>query len=187
MLVIRDRTFDISSATLDAILALDEDAGWRFRWSFEITTVPRAFDGETWRPRLYAESLLLTLPSPDALSGHSIAVPEAYNADGEPNFLLYVFEHESVYGVRLDFGPRDGENLHVAIDGKADVNWDDEYGSAVPLRVECPMRFEGINVWDRTEESARSRLATFYDPGKFVAERARVGFNFRLRPPGLDR
>jgi hypothetical protein len=184
MLAIRDRIFDVSSATFDASLSLDEDAGWRFQWSLEVETVGRAFDGATWHPRLYAETLLLSLPSPDALPGHVVHVPELLNADGAPNFLFYVFEHESAYDVEVAFGPWRGEYIGVTLNGKADVNWDDDYGSALPIRVECPFRFEGINVLDRSEESARSRLAQFYDPDKFVAERARIGFNFRLRPPG---
>jgi len=184
MLAIRDRTFDLSSATFGAILCLDEDAGWRFQWSFEFEAIGREFDGRTWQPRLYAEALKLSLPTPAALTGHAVEIAEAYNDDEEPNFSLYVFEHEPAYDIRIAFGPWRGGAIELKLSGKADVNWDDGYGKALSLRVECSAAFEGINVFDRSEESARSRLAAFYDPAAFVAEKSRIGFNYRLRQPG---
>jgi hypothetical protein len=184
MLAIRDRSFDVSSATFGAILSLDEDAGWRFQWSFEFTAIGREFVGATWQPRLYAEALKLSLPAPSLLPGHSFFVEDAYNEDEEPNFSLYVFEHEPAYDMRIDFGRWQGDAIELTLSGKADVNWDDDYGRSLPIRVECMAAFEGINVWDRTEESARARLTAFYDPVPFAVEKSRVGFNYRMRPAG---
>ncbi len=182
MLTIRDRVFDISSAKLGAIMSLDEDAGWQCKWYFEFETVARKFDDENWHPKLYAESLLISLPGPDALPGQSVQVHDPHNADSEPNFQLYVFEHEPAWDVRIYFGEWHGELIDVTIDAKADVCWDDIYGTAVPIRLHCRVSFEGINVWDRSEESARSRLAALYDPARYFCEKARIGFNYRLRP-----
>src|SRR5262245_26225704 len=127
MLAIRDRTFDLSFATFGAILSLDEDLGWHLQWSFEFKAIGRDFDGHTWRPRLYAEALKLSLPSPVLLSGHSFFVEDAYNSDGEPNFTLYVFEHESAYDMSIAFGQRQGDAIELTLSGKADVLWDDDY------------------------------------------------------------
>lgn len=181
MLTIRDRVFALSSATFGAILSLDEDLGWRFGWSFEFKTIGRRFDDQTWRPRLYAEALTLSLPAPVSLAGHTLEVADAYDEDGDSSFGLCVFEHASVYDVRIDFGNWHGDAIELKLSGKGDVHWDDEYGKAVPLQVECMAAFEGITVFDHSEESARSRLSAFYDPTKFVAEKSRIGFTYRLR------
>jgi hypothetical protein len=181
MLAIRDRMFDLSSATFGAILSLDEDAGWRFQWSFEFDSIAREIDGQSWEPRLYADALKLTLPAPVSLPGHTFPVPDVYNVDDEPNFTLYVFEHEPAYDIQVAFGPWRGESIELTLSGKADVNWDDDYGTSLPIRVACTTVFEGINVWDRAEESARARLAAFYDPSAFTVEKSRIGFNYRLR------
>lgn len=184
MLTIHDRTFELSSATFGAILSLDEDARWSFQWSFEFKAIGREFDGTIWQPRLYAEALKITLPTPILLPGHSFLVVDAYSAVDEPNFVLYVFEHESAYDMCVAFGRWQGDAIELTISGKADVHWDKDYGSSLPIRVECLAVFEGINVWDRTEESARARLADFYDPGPFAVEKTRGGFNYRIRPTG---
>jgi hypothetical protein len=183
MLTIRDRTFELSSATFGAILSLDEDAEWRLQWSFEFKAIERAFEGATWRPRLYAEALMLSLPAPLMLPGHSAFVEHPYNDDGEPNFSLYVFEHESAYDLRIDFGRWQGHAIELTLSGKADVNWDNDYGRSIPVRVQCIAVFEGISVWDRTEESARARLAALYDPAPFTVEKSRVGFTYRMQAP----
>ena len=144
MLTIRDRTFDLSSATFDAILSLDEDAGWQLQWSFEFEVIGRKFDGQIWQPRLYAETLKLSLPAPASLAGHTFHVSDAYNADDDPNFTLYVFEHEPACDVRVTFGRWDGDAIELMLAGKADVNWDDDYGTSLPIGVECTVVFEGI-------------------------------------------
>lgn len=181
MLTIRDRVFDLSSATFGAILSLDEDSGWRFEWSFEFKTIGRKFDDQTWQPRLYAESLELSLPAPESLPGYTLKVADAYDKYGEPNFSLCVFEHEAVYDVRIDFGYWHGDAIELTLNGLGDVHWDEEYGTAVPLQIECRAVFEGINVFDHSEESARSRLSAFYDPTRFLAEKSHIGFTYRLR------
>ncbi len=184
MLSIRDRTFEVSAATFGAILSLDEDDGWQIRWQFDVQTIGRRFDDQTWCPHLYAETLRLSLPAPAALPGHSVQVLDAFDDDDLPNFTLYVFEHAPAYDICMSFGQWRGGAIEITIEGKADVYWGDDYGTSLPVRVECPFSFEGINVFDRSEDSARSHLAEFYDPTAFVAERARVGFDFRLRTPG---
>ena len=181
ILAIHDRIFDVSSATFGSILALDEDIGWRFQWYFDFETVAREFDGEAWHPRLYAEALFLSLPPPNMLSGYALDVPDPYNDAGDPNFTLCVFEHEPAWDMRITFGRWRGEGVDANVLGKADVRWSEPFDTAVPIRVECRTLFEGINVWDHSEDSARSRLAAFYNPANFMVERARVGFNFRLR------
>jgi hypothetical protein len=183
MLTLRDRTFDLSSATFGALLSLDEDVGWHFRWSFEFNAIGRKFDGETWQPRLYAEGLELSLPAPLMLPGHSFFVEDAFNAHDEPTFTLYVFEHEPAYEMAIVFGRWQGNSIELTLSGKADLNWGDKYGKSVPIQVKYMAVFKGINVYDRTEESARARLAAFYDPDSFDVEKSRVGFKFRIRQP----
>jgi hypothetical protein len=85
--------------------------------------------------------------------------------------------------MQIAFGPWHRDAIELKLTGKADVNWDQQYGTSLPIRIDCIAVFEGINVWDRSEESARARLAAFYDPVPFVAEKSRIGFNYRLRPP----
>jgi hypothetical protein len=152
--------------------------------SFEFKAIGREFDGASWQPRLYAEALKLSLPAPILLPGHSVLVEDAYNEDEKPNFSLYVFEHEPAYDMRVKFGRWQGDAIELKLTGNADVNWDDDYGRSVPVRVQCMAAFEGINVWDRNEESARARLADVYDSARFGVEKSRIGFNYRMRAPG---
>jgi len=153
-------------------------------WHFEVKAGVRNIDGHEWGPRLYAESLRISLPAPAALPGYSIQVPAAFDDEGSPNFAIYVFEHESAYDIRMTFGTWRGEAIEITLDGKAEIDADDDFGMAVPFRVECPFTFEGICVFHRSEEHARERLAELYDPADFIAERARIGFNYRLRSSG---
>jgi hypothetical protein len=135
-------------------------------------------------PSAVAESLRISLPAPASLPGYADDVPAAFDDEDSPKFSLYVFEHEAAYNIHIIFGPWRGNVIEVTLDGEADIYADDDFWTAVPFRVECPFSFEGICVSHRSEELARERLAEFYDPADFVAERARIGFNYRLRSSG---
>jgi len=184
MLTIRDRTFELSSATFGATLLLEEDTGWGFHWGFEFQAIGRKFDDRTWQPHLYAERLMLSLPTPVLLPGHSFFVEDAFQEDDVPNFTLCVFEHEAAYDVRIDFGQWQGDAIELTLSGKADIYWGDDYGTSVPIGVKCMAAFKGINVCDRSEESARARLAAFYDPAPFTVKKARIGYTYRMHPAG---
>src|SRR5438874_959659 len=79
VLTIKDRSFNVTSATFDAILSCDDQEGWQLGWFFDVETEGVQFGDLLWRPRLYAEDLRLTVPDPRCLSGLRVAIPEAYD------------------------------------------------------------------------------------------------------------
>jgi hypothetical protein len=179
MLTIRDRAFDIASAEFGGILTEDEDLGWNLRWYFEFDATERMYAGEMWSPRLYAESVEVMLPALAELSGTRVEMP-VMDEDGEHYFFLYVFEHEPVWDVTLTFGPWKADEIGIHLRAQADIGWDEDYGSDVPLELACDARFDGFNVWHRDEAVARKALAAYCDPSILVATPANVGLNFLL-------
>jgi hypothetical protein len=173
-LFLRDRDFEIESATIEASVG---DPHWcdtynRGRakdlfWSIDVLARPRAFDGETWAPRVYFECLELPVKSWKDLAGMRKEWNDGYDdRTGEPNGCVYVFEHEEISRGSLIVGARRDARFELRWEGICNVHWDDEFGEGVPFRIETDATFAGISVAGSekdTDASVLARLMTFID------------------------
>jgi hypothetical protein len=101
------------------------------------------------------------------------------DADGEPVFLLYVFEHEPVDNVVLAFGERRGAEFRVTLTGTT-ASYDPADDATAPLALECWAAFAGVSVDEHRLENARARLAQFFGASGWVHAAEGVRHVFRL-------
>jgi hypothetical protein len=177
MLFLDDLQFPITKAEFGGILYEHSTEQQSIHWWFDFETEEK----DHWQPHLEDMSLDIMLPHPHHLVGHEIIVPPHDEKEEEPPFILYIFEHESVYDVKMRFGARRGNIHDFHFEGFADVFADDKYGARVPLRVEAEITFEGITMLpsrdfpEGNETRARETLAQFFDEKEWVVSRSPVG------------
>ena len=159
MFTVGRHRFDIARAELRAYVSLGAE-GWGVNWDLEISAHPRELDG-TWEPKLRSHGSLTDLPHPNDLPGTRLG-PLNLDADGEPVFLLYIFEHEPVNDAVLTFGDRRGSDFFLRLTGST-ANYDDLAGAdMVPIEIACWATFVGVTVDEGRLENARARLAQFF-------------------------
>jgi hypothetical protein len=190
MLFLDDLQFPITKAEFGGILYEHSNDEQSIKWRFDLETEKKIVKTEeyeeNWKPHLESLSLDIVLPHPHKLTRYKVIVPPHDEKEEEPPFILYIFEHESVYDVKMTFGERQGNLYDFLLEGFADVYWDDKYGARVPLRVETQIAFEGITMLpskdypEGNEARARETLSQFFDEKEWVAGRSPVG-NLRFQ------
>jgi hypothetical protein len=182
MLFLDDLRFPITKAEFGGILYEHSNDEQSITWDFDFETEKK----EHWKPHLESLSLDIVLPHPHHLTGHKVIVLPHDEKEEDPSFILYIFEHGTVYDVKMTFGNRNKNTYDFLFEGFADVYWDDKYGARVPLRVETQIAFEGITMLpskdypEGNEARARETLSQFFDEKEWVAGRSPVG-NLRFQ------
>jgi hypothetical protein len=177
MLTIGRHRFEIARAELRAYVSIGAE-GWGVNWDLEISAHPLESD-DTWEPRLRTHGSLTNLPHPNNLPGTRLG-PLGRDPDGEPVFLLYIFEHEPVDDVILTFGDRRRSDFFLKLTGTT-ANYDDIEGAdTVPIRLECWTTFVGVTVDEGRLENARARLAQFFGESGWLHTPEGVRYVFRL-------
>lgn len=176
MLTVGKHRFEIARAAFRAYVSIGAN-GWEVSWSLEVMAQPRDIDG-IWEPRLRSHGSLGGLPHPDELPGTRVG-PFGRDADGESVFLLYIFEHEPVDDVVLEFGERRHSQFWVTLTGTT-AGYDSADEQTVPLAVQCWATFAGVTVDERRIESARARLAQFFGESDWVHAEEGARHVFRL-------
>lgn len=172
---LKDKTFAIKSATLSAAIP---DPYWsakynpsgdaRLFWSLEVICEAGEDDddGEMWEPRIYHEDLHFPIRRWMNVAGQTVEW-------SKPAGGIYVFEHERISRARLRFLERDGARIRFDWEGCGDVRWDDEYGEDVPFTASGWAEFTQVIVRGSesdTDETLRTRLAAYFDPGDFIQQ-----------------
>lgn len=174
MLKIKDRDFRIKDATIKAFVV---DPYWHKKyntmgmsglyWSLNVQCEREEFDGESWAPCVYFESMVLPISAWTHLEGQQVVWHAARDAQtGEPNGGFYVFEHGDIPKGRIGIGLREGSNFKIEWDGLCDIYFDDIYKNDVPFSLITQANFEGITVMASeydTTETVRTRLALYTD------------------------
>ncbi len=178
-LLLRDRTFAITRATLTGQIPdphwhskFDASGDAGLSWSIELETEGREFDGETWQPYVYHETLKYPIRRWTDFQGAVFEWSSPFDASTHShNGGFYVFGHEDISRATLRLGERRGTTLAFEWSGICDVNWDDDYGSDVPFRAEGWVSLTGVIVRgssrDQDEEFLR-RLALHLEASDFV-------------------
>jgi hypothetical protein len=166
MLQLSYQVYEIVETTFNYLLALDDD-GWGVTMALEVRTREQAGGASDVQPTLLAHALHVPLPAPESLPGSEIEVDAWPDEDGEPAFLLYVHAHEPVKHVRMKFGDWDGDCIRLVLTGAVDFEDDGEVHRDVPLRLDAPIRFDGVTVDEGWPDKAEARLAQFFDRARF--------------------
>jgi hypothetical protein len=167
MLCIHDQTFEIIDAFFGYRLAIGE-RGWAAGFDLEVQA--RGARPAAIPVQLSTHGFLANVAAPDALRGTSIDVARLERAAGDrgPAFVLLIHGHEEVREARLAFGAFDGGRLRVELSGIVDVEDDDgNFIYEVPLRLDAPVRFDGVVVDEGWTHKAEARLAQFFDRALF--------------------
>jgi len=172
--ILKDKKFAIESATLSAAIP---DPYWsakynpsgdaRLFWSLEVICgTGEDDDGEMWEPRIYHEDLHFPIRRWMNVAGQAVEW-------SEPSGGIYVVEHENISRGCLRLLEREGARFRFDWEGCGDVRWDDEYGEDVPFTASGWANFTQVVVRGSesdTDETLRTRLAAYLDPGDFVQQ-----------------
>jgi hypothetical protein len=83
--------------------------------------------------------------------------------EDEPHALFYVFEHEEVYNVKIEFKNMDNKII-VKIKSLCDINWTKKYSNNIPLEIETEIDFFGILCGkDTTEKECKNKIKPYLD------------------------
>ena len=177
MFAIGRHRFEIARAELRAYVGIGQE-GWGVDWDLQISAHPRKLE-PIWEPNLRSHLPLKNLPHPNDLPGTRLG-PLGPDADGEPVFLLYVFEHEAVDDAVLSFGDRRGSDFFLRLTGTVANHDDPEDADTVPIEIECWTTFVGVIVDEHHLDKARARLAQFFGESGWLHEPDGVRHVFRL-------
>jgi hypothetical protein len=178
---IRDLRFDVAEAGLRCTIG---DPHWLETyggggdvapvWALSCQAAAKTVRGHSWAPHAYQENIHLAIRDWRALAGRTIEWTEPWDAGhDEANGGFYVFEHGDIRDGVLRFHEWDGDRIRLEWTGHCDIQFDDEYDTAVPFRVEAWAAFEGLLVKGSgkdDESSVRSRAARFFDLHSFTQQ-----------------
>jgi hypothetical protein len=91
---------------------------------------------------------------------------EKNDTDVTPSGTLYIFEHTPIfqcYARCFD----DAGKMHVKLDGKCDVYFDEHYGKNLSLHVDSSVVFRGVWFGRQPESECKSEIARFLNPDDF--------------------
>ena len=183
MLYISDQAFPLEINKFLAYLSVDE-GGWQVTWGLEFHGTEREIDGVNWKPTVASHALEVTLPSLSELPGHEVKLMKS--KEGEPQFLVYVFEHEPLLNTQLKFGSWDQGKIDFLLTGTADVLADEKYGAGLSIRVECQLPFAGVLVDEGSMAKAEKRLAQFFERSQFSTPERHENGGVLFRPLARD-
>ena len=169
-LKIKDRTF----AVADAYVCGYVNAQNGLSWSVNITCEHQDFDGETWSPSAYLESVPWDVRCVEDFKNTPIIIPDGEKfGDGSilPDSVLcclYVFEHEFLRESHTFLQKIAKNQFRIRWTATCDVFFDDEYNVDLPLQIDTTAVFLGLSIRERDESKARSHLARSFDDSELV-------------------
>jgi hypothetical protein len=145
---IKDISFEIDHQKSELLAFIPqespgEQSEGHLRWSLEVYCVEKEYERSFWPPYLYAQEMRFDIQDWKAIEGRTVL------GDGaeELRAFLYVQEHEPTAQNSISFISRRGNFLLVRWECLADVFWDDDYSTALPLRLEAEIPFNGVHIW----------------------------------------
>jgi hypothetical protein len=168
-LKIKDRTFAVAKAYVCGHVNTEG-----LSWSVSVDCEDHDFDGETWSPRAYLESVPWNVRCVEDFKNTPIIIANgATFGDGLilPDSVLcclYVFEHQFLRDSRTLLQKIAKNQFRMRWTAICDVFFDDEYNVDLPLQIETTADFLGLSTWERDESKARSHLARNFDDSEVV-------------------
>ncbi len=165
MMQIADLKFNVAECRIEAY-CYEEN----MQWDFEIGCNSNS-DGKLsgFAPGL---SLSLFETPPAAVSHWAELAPrevswvEKAGTDDTPSGLLYIFEHTPIYQCTACCYNESGQ-MHIKIDARCDVLYDEQYGTDLELHLDAPVEFRGVWFGRSAEPECRMMISKFLDPDDF--------------------
>jgi hypothetical protein len=154
-------------------------------WSLEVYCVEKEYDRDFWPPYLYANQMRLGVQDWQMIEGKAI------RDDGDEDLgpaHLYVQEHYATSCNSISFTARRDNHFAVEWHCLADVFWDDDYSSELPLRLDAEIAFNGVHIWwlnadAQGLEEAKRLVGRHFDLG--CLEEPQVAGHHIIFPPRL--
>jgi hypothetical protein len=133
---IKDKTFDITNAYLEAFVDNEENQ-LVFGLQIEAEDKEDLFGGNN----LHFNSEILLKIEPNEIQkwqdivGKTVEWEEYPEDEEEPHALFYVFEHEEVHNAKVEFKNSKGKVV-VKISALVDIYADDDFSDNLPLEIE---------------------------------------------------
>ena len=169
---IKDFTFDIEKAFLNAFIR--EDVG--LTWNLSIDAHRSTVQSEIWSPIAYLEDVPWAVNSFCDMNSTPIVIPDGEQL-GDGTILpdstlccLYVFSHNFLRDSTTFIRQISDDQFKVSWTATCDVFFDDEYGCDLPLEIEACVTFSGFETRHRQEFTARELLAKHFDDSQLIFE-----------------
>lgn len=165
MLRIADLAFAVVNCRLEAFCDTD-----KMSWDIQVECAPHPdgkFHGHG--PNL-SLSLFETLPEAfrhwTGLAPREVRWVEKNDTDVTPSGMLYIFEHTPTFDCHARLYNDAGE-MHVELDGKCDVYFDEYYDTNLDLHLDSAVVFRGVWFGGRPESACRNEISRFLNPDDF--------------------
>ena len=148
MLRIKDMAFEVDSQRSEFFAYIPQEppgvqSPGRLRWSLEVRCVDMEYERGFGAPYLHANGMRFDVRDWRMIEGRTVR-------DGGGEGLaayLYVQADNKTSDNSLRFVSRRSDLFAVEWDCLADVFWDDDYSSGLPLRLDTEIAFGGVHVW----------------------------------------
>ena len=186
MFKIKDKSFDIKHAYLDASISGNELI---FGLQIKATGTDKHTEEDIEEEDMFfsedevsfnAEVLLKIKPHEinnwQEIVGKKIQWGDYPEDEDEPHALLYLYEHEEVYNADIEFKKID-EKIILSIKATCNLYSSENFSNNLPLEIETEVQFFGILFGaDASEENCRKKTAPFLylDNLKYVTNKYNV-------------
>lgn len=117
------------------------------------------------------------------LNNLKVTLPDRDSEDNEPMFLLYIFEHEALRNVELNFGEWQNNEIDFSFSAISNVYASEKYSMNLPIKIDLKLKYEGIIVSEGEESWAIKKFSGFFNPENFhPPESLGKGSGFIFRP-----
>jgi hypothetical protein len=146
-------TFPVSAANLTGQLSPDG----RLRWELQVFGDEGQIDGETWYPWACIQDL--NLPSPaDGRWQTCFPFSTRWTEDAFSKGMISIGGScFGIYSGVLQIGAPDEDGImRLDWEGVTDLGFNEEFSTRVPIKIQAPLKFVGINVGEWSMEGAET-------------------------------
>jgi hypothetical protein len=148
MLWLKDTAFEVDRQRSEFFAYIPQEppghpSPGRLRWALEIYCVDKEYERGISAPYLNSNELAFDVGDWRMIEGQTV------RDEGGKGLAayLYVREPERTSDNSIRFLARRGNLFTIGWECLADVFWDDEYSSGLPLRLSTEIAFHGVHVW----------------------------------------
>ncbi len=148
MLRIKDIDFEVDQQRSEFIAYIPQESPGqespgRLCWSLEVKCVDKETERGFWSPYLYANEMTFDVRDWRMIEGITV------RNEGNEGLAAYlcVQEGERTSNNSICFLARRGTLFTIEWECLANIYWDDEYSSGIPLRLNAEIAFDGVHIW----------------------------------------
>jgi hypothetical protein len=148
MLRIKDLAFEIDQQRSEFFAYIPQEppgqqSSGRLCWSLEVYCVEKENERGFETPCLYVNDMIFDVRDWRMIEGKTV------QNEGDDGLAAYLCVHESVRtsSNSIRFVSRRDNLFRIEWECLADANWDDDYSSGLPLRLNTEIAFVGVCIW----------------------------------------